>query len=170
LPVRASITSPWSKALSTIDPANPVLPVDASDWGDDWDSSAAQPAAARPSTRRGGIGLHSLADLARPRLTGLIEDARDSLVAQVRGLKSLADGITGPLTQTLGDNAEPVTRFIGQATGTIDSIADAIAEKSVEELVDDGRELVRAQPVVAVGLAIAVGFLVGRIAKASQDT
>lgn len=155
--------------MSTIDPANPVLPVDASDWDDAWDSSAAQPAAAQPIPRRGGFGLNSLADLARPRLTGLIEDARDSLVAQVRGLKTLADGITGPLTQTLGDNAAPVTRFIDQATDTIDSIADAIAEKSVEELVDDGRELVRAQPVVAVGLAIAIGFLVGRIAKASQE-
>lgn len=157
--------------MSTIDPANPALspelPVDASDWGDDWDDSAARPATA---ARRGGLGLHTIADLARPRLTGLIEDARDQLVAQVRGLKSLVDGITGPISQALGSNAEPVTRFIGQATGTIDTIADALADKSVDELVDDGRELVRAKPVVAVGLAIAVGFLIGRIAKASQDT
>jgi ElaB/YqjD/DUF883 family membrane-anchored ribosome-binding protein len=162
------MTSPWSKALSTIDPANPALPpelpVDAGDWGDDWEDNATRPA------RRGGLGLHTLADLARPRLTGLVEDARDHLVAQVRSLKSLADVFTGPLSQALGANAEPVNRFIGQATGTIDSIADALAEKSVDELVDDGRELVRAQPVVAVGLAIAIGFLVGRIAKASQDS
>lgn len=163
--------------MSTIDPAEaplptPMLPVDASDWPDALDSPARARAAQTASTR-GAIGMHSLADLARGRLTGLVEDARDSLVAQVRGLKSVVDVFSDTLGKalgdTLGERAHPVNQFIGQAAGTIDTIADAIAEKSVDELVDDGRELVRAQPVVAVGLAIAVGFLIGRIAKASQD-
>lgn len=156
-----------------IDPANPALPVDAGDWHDDADDALPPPRRlkrlARPASR-GGTGLNLLADLARPRLNLLVEDARDQLVSQVRGLKALADAFRQTLGTSLGDTSHPVSHLVGQATDTIDSIADALAEKSVEELVEDGRELVRAQPVVAVGLAIAIGFLVGRIAKASQDS
>jgi ElaB/YqjD/DUF883 family membrane-anchored ribosome-binding protein len=94
-----------------------------------------------------------------------VEDARDSLVGQVRGLKSLAD----LLAENLPEGAAPVSKLVGEATDNIDAIADALAEKSVEELVEDGRALVRSQPAAAVGIAIAVGFLAGRMLKAARD-
>lgn len=155
--------------MSMIDPATAPLPIDASDWASDWTGEESVQPSPRRAATASGIGLHSLLDLARGRLGALVEDARDSLVGQVRGLKSIADVLNGNLADALGDNAAPVTRMIGTAGDTIDHIADTLAEKSAEELVDDGRELVRAQPVVAVGLAIAIGFLIGRIAKVSQD-
>ena len=133
------------------------LPIDASDWNDD-DSNLGI-AAPRSS------GFDSLLDFARNRLIALVEDARDSLVGQVRGLKSLAD----LLVDNLPEGAAPVSKLVGEATGNIDAIADALAEKSVEELVEDGRALVRAQPAAAVGIAIAVGFLAGRMLKAARD-
>jgi ElaB/YqjD/DUF883 family membrane-anchored ribosome-binding protein len=133
------------------------LPIDASDWADD-DSNLGV-AAPRSS------GFDSLLDFARNRLIGLVEDARDSLVGQVRGLKSLAD----LLVDNLPEGAAPVSKLVNEATGNIDAIADALAEKSVEELVEDGRALVRAQPAAAVGIAIAVGFLAGRMLKAARD-
>jgi ElaB/YqjD/DUF883 family membrane-anchored ribosome-binding protein len=135
----------------------PSLPIDASDWNDD-DANAgiAVPASS---------GIDAMLDFARRRLISLVEDARDSLVGQVRGLKSLAD----LLVDNLPEGAAPVSKLVGEASGNIDSIADALAEKSVEELVEDGRALVRAQPAAAVGIAIAVGFLAGRMLKAAQD-
>ena len=137
---------------------NEPLPIDASDWNaDEVDSGIVAPGAAK--------GLSGLADFARDRLIAMVEDARGSLVGQIRGLKSLAD----LLINTLGDNAQPVSRVVAEASGTIDSIADALAEKSVEELVEDGRALVKAQPVAAVGLAIAIGFLAGRMLKSARD-
>lgn len=137
---------------------NDPLPIDASDWSaDDGETRAAVAGAA--------AGLSGLADFARKRLVNMVEDARDSLVGQVRGLKSLAD----LLTDNLPEAAAPVSKLVGEASGTIDSIADALAEKSVEELVEDGRALVRAQPAAAVGLAIAIGFLAGRMLKATRD-
>jgi ElaB/YqjD/DUF883 family membrane-anchored ribosome-binding protein len=138
-----------AQAMDQNEPA-PALPIDVGDWDDE-------------DTGRGG--LESLAEFARGRLVSLVEDARDSLVGQVRGLKELAD----LLTDNLPEGAEPVTRLVGSATQSIDAIADALAEKSVEELVEDGRELVRAQPAAAVGVAIAVGFLAGRFLKAARD-
>jgi ElaB/YqjD/DUF883 family membrane-anchored ribosome-binding protein len=133
------------------------LPIDASDWNDD-DSNIGV-AAPRSS------GFDVLLDFARDRLISFVEDARDSLVGQVRGLKSLAD----LLVDNLPEGAAPVSKLVGEATGNIDAIADALAEKSVEELVEDGRALVRAQPAAAVGIAIAVGFLAGRMLKAARD-
>lgn len=129
------------------------LPIDASDWSDDQHDHA-----------DGGSPL-AVVDFARTRLTGMVEDARDNLVSQVRGLKSLADTIT----HQVGGNIPQVAAFAGEASATIDRIADALAEKSVDELVEDGRELVRANPAAAVGVAVAVGFLVGRMLKAAQD-
>ena len=133
------------------------LPIDASDWNDD-DSNIGV-AAPRSS------GFDGLLDFARDRLISFVEDARDSLVGQVRGLKSLAD----LLVDNLPDGAAPVSKLVGEATGNIDAIADALAEKSVEELVEDGRALVRAQPAAAGGIAVAVGFLAGRMRKAARD-
>ena len=139
-----------------MDPADPhkgALPIDASD------PFEAEGAAASLA------GLDGLADFARRRLVALVEDARNSLVGQVRGLKELAD----LLLENLPEGAEPVQKLVGNATGSIEAIADALAEKSVDELVNDGRDLVRAQPAAAVGLALAVGFLVGRMLKAARD-
>ncbi|WP_372919349.1 hypothetical protein [Sandarakinorhabdus sp.] len=141
------------------------LPIDASDWnGDDASDGAAQ-----IKRGLGSGGMDSLTDFARGRLIAMVEEARDSLVGQVRGLKSLADLVTDNLGLPTGGPAAPVSRLVGEAAGTIDAIADALAEKSVEELVEDGRELIRAQPAAAVGIAIAIGFLAGRMLKAAQD-
>lgn len=137
---------------------NEPLPIDASDW-------TADEVEAGHGASGGATGLSGLADFARGRLVAMVEDARDSLVGQVRGLKSLAD----LLVNTLGDGAQPVSRIVSEASGTIDAIADAMAEKSVEELVEDGRTLVRAQPAAAVGVALAIGFLAGRMLKAARN-
>jgi ElaB/YqjD/DUF883 family membrane-anchored ribosome-binding protein len=138
-------------AIDKDNPA-PALPIDVGDWAED-------------AAEQAGSGLDGLVDFARNRLVALVEEARDSLVGQVRGLKELAD----LLADNLPESAAPVHRLVGSATQNIDAIADALAEKSVEELVEDGRELVRAQPAAAVGVAIAVGFLMGRMLKAARD-
>ena len=139
---------------------NENLPIDASDWTGD-DGYGAVSARASSSSMSGS----SLSDFARSRLIAMVEDARDSLVGQVRGLKSFADS----LSNAMGDNAAPVSHLLGQVTGTIDAIADSLSEKSVEELIDDGRALVRSQPAAAVGLALATGFLAGRMLKAARN-
>ncbi|WP_164156645.1 hypothetical protein [Sandarakinorhabdus rubra] len=134
-------------------PREPTLPIDASDWdGDD-------------AARQASTLFDSLIDFARGRLISLVEDARDSLVGQVRGLKELTDLVA----DNLPGAASPVQGLVGSAAGSIETIADALAAKSVEELVEDGRALVRAQPAAAVGIAIAIGFLAGRMLKAARD-
>jgi ElaB/YqjD/DUF883 family membrane-anchored ribosome-binding protein len=136
------------------------LPIDVADWADE---EMIEPDTAAP--RRNLAGLDGLIDFARERLVSIVEDARDSLVGQVRGLKGLADLVT----DNLPESAAPVGRLVEQAGSSIDAIADALADKSVDALVEDGRALVRSQPAAAVGVAIAIGFLAGRFLKAARD-
>ena len=143
------------------DAVNEPLPIDASDWSDDVANNYG---ASRKTAAVTGAP-DALMDFARSRLIAMVEEARGSLVAQVRGLKSISDLIG----DNLGGNIAPVAKLAGEASGTIDAIADALAEKSVEELIEDGRDLVRAQPAAAIGLAIAIGFLAGRMLKAARD-
>lgn len=140
--------------MQPIDPSTAPIPVDAGDFDD----------TPEPAVATGG-GLDSIIGFARGRLVAMVEDARDALVGQVRGLKQLAD----LLSENLPESVTPAAQFISEATASIDGIADALAEKSVEELVDDGRALVRAQPGAAVAVAIAIGFLAGRMLKAARD-
>lgn len=138
--------------MQPIDPSQALIPVDAGDFAADEE----QPAAA---------GLDTIIQFAQGRLIAMVEDARDSLVGQVRGLKQFAD----LFTDNLPEAAQPMAQIIAQASTSIDHVADALAEKSVEELVDDGRALVQAQPGAAVAVAIAIGFLAGRMLKAARD-
>jgi ElaB/YqjD/DUF883 family membrane-anchored ribosome-binding protein len=145
-----------SRQMEQDDPFRVGLPMDAGDWPEE--ETAQTP-------RAGNAGLNGLADFARNRLVAMVEDARDSLVSQVRGLKELAELLSDNLPQA----AAPVRTLVTDAVGSIDGIADALAEKSVDELVEDGRALVRAQPAAAVGIAIALGFLAGRFLKAARN-
>lgn len=106
-----------------------------------------------------------LAQLVRRPLEALVADARRQLVAQVRSLRGLAD-VVG---ETLGSAAPPVAGLAADAASTIDRIADTLEHRSVAELVDDGRALVRAQPAAAVAVAVAIGFLAGRLVQAARD-
>jgi ElaB/YqjD/DUF883 family membrane-anchored ribosome-binding protein len=140
--------------MQPIDPSQALIPVDAGDFGDEADT---------PTVAAGG--LDNIIEFAQGRLIAMVEDARDSLVGQVRGLKQFAD----LFTENLPEVAQPMAQIINQAGASIDHVADALAEKTVQELVDDGRALVQAQPGAAVAVAIAIGFLAGRMLKAARD-
>ena len=140
--------------MQPIDPSTAPIPVDAGDFDD----------VREPPVAAAGW-LDSIIEFGRGRLVAMVEDARDALVSQVRGLRALA-GLVG---DNLPEVGQPVAQIITQAGNSIDDIADALAEKSVEELVEDGRALVRAQPGAAVAVAIAIGFLAGRMLKATRD-
>ena len=79
-----------------------------------------------------------------------------------------------------------VVRMVGEAAGTIDDkvgaqygdyvrrasdllegYATQLREKDVDALVEDARSAVRASPALAIGAAVAVGFAVARVIKAS---
>jgi ElaB/YqjD/DUF883 family membrane-anchored ribosome-binding protein len=91
--------------------------------------------------------------------------------------KARATGALDHLSQMLTDAADQVDEKIGaqygqyarNAAGQVQGFSSSINDKSVDELLDDARELVRKSPAVAIGAAAAVGFVVARLFSAGLD-
>lgn len=81
----------------------------------------------------------------------------DGLVMAVR---EFADRL-GP------DDSSPVARYTRQAADTLGDWTAAVNDKSVDELLDESREVVRKSPALALGVAVAAGFALSRFLKAT---
>jgi hypothetical protein len=69
-----------------------------------------------------------------------------------------ADGIEERLGAEYGDYAR-------RAAGAIENVANTIAEKDPDELIDDTRNFIRNSPGIALAGAAVVGFVVARLVK-----
>lgn len=91
--------------------------------------------------------------------------------------KTKATDALGQLSQMLTDAAGQVDERLGaqygqyarSAADRVQSFSSQLDAKSVDELFDDARELVKKSPAVAVGVAAAFGFVVARLLTAGVD-
>lgn len=93
--------------------------------------------------------------------------AEEGKVKASETLGSLARSTRDAAGQFSGTQAEPLTQYINSAADSLESLARRIDEKSVDELLDDAREMVRRSPAIAIGAAVAAGFVLSRFLKAS---
>lgn len=88
----------------------------------------------------------------------------------VQGKSKATEALTG-LSRVVSDNAATIDDNLGSKYGDyartasqkLEQTAQALDRKSVEELGEDARELVRKSPAAAVGLAALAGFLLARL-------
>lgn len=66
-----------------------------------------------------------------------------------------------------GGRAEPIADYINSAADSIDGFAQRMQSKSVDDLIEDTREIVRRSPVVAIAIAAAAGFVISRFLRAA---
>lgn len=93
----------------------------------------------------------------------------------VEGKVKAGEGLRA-LSRMVGDNAYQVDDKLGAKYGdyartaskSLDDYAAALDQKSVDDLVEDGRQFVRKQPGMAIGLAAAAGFFLSRIFRRSR--
>ncbi|MBX7531714.1 hypothetical protein K3165_02110 [Qipengyuania sp. 1XM1-15A] len=91
------------------------------------------------------------------------ELATEGKVKTSEGLRSLSKTIT--------ENAHQVDEKLGakygdyarSASTALDDYASKLDQKSVDDLVEDGREFVRKSPGTAIGIAAVAGFLISRL-------
>ncbi len=95
--------------------------------------------------------LRSFADEGKAQITGSL----DGLIGVARELASKVG--SGPLEGYANTAADVVERW-----------AETVKGKSVEDMIDDTRDFASAQPVLAVGIAVAAGFAISRFLKASN--
>lgn len=136
-------------------------PDDAAD-NDFADDVAGNVYAVARSPRHGGAG-NALIGVARNQLLGLAEGGKAELVRNIATIAGIVREVT---TQVQNLGVEPFAGYAGQAADLVDDLHGLVRDKSVDDLIDDGRELVRQQPEIAIAAAVIAGFIGARILKA----
>ena len=132
----------------------------------------------RTSRGSGSSGGGSLAERlrsGREQLSGQAGEKARGLVTQ--GLERTAEALAN-VSRMVGDTAPGIEERLGaeygdyarRAAGTIENVANSIAEKDPDELIDDTRNFVRNSPGVALAGAAVVGFVLARRVKSGLGT
>jgi ElaB/YqjD/DUF883 family membrane-anchored ribosome-binding protein len=93
------------------------------------------------------------------------------------GKAKTAETVDG-LAQTMHDAAEQlgartnpkVANYAHQAADALEGFSAKLREKSVDDIVEDTKTFVRRSPAVAIGAAVAIGFVLSRFLKSSGTT
>ena len=102
-------------------------------------------------------------DKARGLVSQGLERTAETLANVSKMVGDTADGIEERLGPEYGDYAR-------KAAGAIENVANTIAEKDADELLDDTRNFVRNSPGIALAGAAVVGFVVARLIKSGLAT
>ena len=114
-------------------------------------------------------------------LTGRLRSGREKLASQAgdkarglvtQGLERTSEALAN-VSKMIGDTADGIDERLGEdygayarrAAGAIENVANTIAEKNPDELIEDTRNFVRNSPGIALAGAAVVGFVVARLLK-----
>jgi ElaB/YqjD/DUF883 family membrane-anchored ribosome-binding protein len=111
----------------------------------------------------------------REKLAGQAGDKARGFVSQ--GLERTAEALAN-VSKMVGDTAPGIEERLGaeygdyarRAAGAIEDVANTIAEKNPDELIEDTRNFVRNSPGIALAGAAVVGFVVARLVKSGLST
>ena len=117
----------------------------------------------KPSAARGHSTHQGLFGSAQTHLYDLAEGGKDDLMRNIASVTHIVRELAEQV-EKLG--FEPLSNYARQATSMVDTMHDSLAEKSIDDLIDDGRALVRQQPEIAVIAAVIIGYIGARLLKA----
>lgn len=100
--------------------------------------------------------------------TGVKSLVSDSKAQVASTLSGLAEAVRDVAAKLDGNGAAPLAGYVHGAADSVADWAAIVEHKSADELVDDARSLVRSNPAIAVGLAVATGFVVARVARSGR--
>ncbi len=94
-----------------------------------------------------------------------------------QGLERTAETLAN-VSKMVGDTADGIDERLGEeygayarrAAGAIENVANKIASKDPDELIEDTRNFVRNSPGIALAGAAVVGFVVARLVKSGLAT
>ena len=128
---------------------------------------------APPSTGSGGSADRGLADRFREGREQLSSQAGERARGFVtQGLERTSEALAN-VSKMVGDTAAGIDERLGaeygdyarRAAGALENVANTIASKDPDELIEDTRNFVRNSPGVALAGAAVVGFVVARLLK-----
>lgn len=104
---------------------------------------------------------------AESRILAVAEDAKSEIVKSMNGIVLQAHSLAANIDSMAG---APVGDFARQAADLLGAVQRGLDEKAVAELLADGQALIRRQPAVALGVAVASGFLLARMLRPAATT
>lgn len=114
--------------------------------------------------RRAQSRRQGLYGAAENRLLGIAEDGKTELARSFDGLVTMAREIAAQVENVGGAG---LAGYASQAATALGDFQERLHETPVDELLDEGRELIRHSPRLAVGVAVVAGFLAARLVKSS---
>jgi len=126
----------------------------------------------------GGLSAEKIASQVRSQVYALRDQATDKARTYAEGGKDRTTGLLDELATVINDAAANIDERIGDQYGeyarragdAVSSLSGSLRDKSIEDLIEDTRGLVRKSPTVTVGTAALLGFLLVRLVKTGLDT
>ena len=108
----------------------------------------------------------SLRDQATDRARQIAEGSKDKTTSLLDDLSEIIHDAARSIDERLGDQYGEYAHRAGDAVG---SLAGNLREKSLEDLLDGTRSIVRKSPAVTVGTAALLGFVLIRLVKSGLE-
>lgn len=105
---------------------------------------------------------NAFASDAKVKATGYAEDGKAKASQAIVGLSRLIDENAGLIDEKVGAK---YGEYVCSASKTLADAGTRLDEKSLDELSEEAREFVRKSPGLAVGMAVATGFVLARLFK-----
>lgn len=144
----------------------PAAPLD--DQGVAFSTATSEPDAGRLDTAKQTVrdNASKLTDQASDRAREYAEQGKAKAFDALGQLSRLLEDAAGQVDEKLGGQYGQYAR---NAAGQVNTLADRINAKDVDEFADDVRDFVRQSPAIAIGAAAAVGFAFARLVQAGLD-
>lgn len=125
----------------------------------------------------GGISADKIVGQVRDQVTNLREQATDKARGFAEGGKDRTTQLLDDLSEIIHDAARSIDDRLGDQYGeyahragdTVASLAGNLREKSLEDLLEGTRSIVRKSPAVTVGTAALLGFVLVRLVKSGLE-
>lgn len=124
---------------------------------DDFDDAIAGRTTMAPRGRRFGRAESRFFDFA--------EDGKLALLKNFDGLVALVNEFAARIDSEHG----PIGGYVRQAASLIEGLQTDLRDRPVETLLDDGREMIRKSPELALAVAVIAGFVAARLIKSSSE-
>jgi ElaB/YqjD/DUF883 family membrane-anchored ribosome-binding protein len=111
-------------------------------------------------------GDSSFASKAGDKAREYADIGKDKASGALSELASMVEGVAGTIAEKLGPQYGDYTR---QAASSVSDAADSLKNANVDDMIESTRTFVRERPVVAIGAAATVGFLLTRLLRAGSS-
>ena len=155
--VEAIMQDPTTSGLPNSTSAFPLSP----DHGQDMNASVPVPGEQATTTSKPAATASSLADQARQKLTGTMDNQKGTAADFIA---QLAQRVQKSGQQFEGQQ-DWIASAIGRGAAELDTLAESLRAKDMGELVQEVQSFARRQPALFIGATLVAGFAVARVGK-----